>query len=78
MSIIIETTHLYSFLIFKTVRCVCVKRFYTNNLLFFGHAWDSFSSENILYLKQKVKEKVPKCSLKTAEVLSDADGHVLI
>ena len=78
MSIIIETIHLNSFLTFKTVRCVSVKRFYTNTQLFFGPAWDSFSSENILYLKQKVKEKVTKCSLKTAEVLLDADGHVLI
>ena len=42
-------TYAVSF-IFKTVKCVRVKRFYTNNLLLFSPVWDSFSSQNILYL----------------------------
>ena len=37
------------FVIFNTVWCIWVKRFYTNTL-FFGPAWNSFSSENILYV----------------------------
>ena len=38
------------FSIFKAVICFWVKRFYTNTLLFFCYAWDSFPSENVLYV----------------------------
>ena len=68
------------FFIFKTVRCVWVQKIDINALLFFCPAWDSFSSEKVLYVitKQKnVREKATKCSLKTNEVLLVADGHVL-
>ena len=39
-----------SFFMLKTIQCIWVKRFCINTLLFFWLAWDSFSSENILYV----------------------------
>ena len=43
-----QFTYAVSF-IFKTVRYVSVKRFFTNSLIVVYAAWDSLSSKNILY-----------------------------
>ena len=47
---LIDNLLMLIFFIFETARCVWVRRFYTNNLFFFCPAWDSISSENILYV----------------------------
>ena len=44
--------------------------------------WNSFSSENILYVltwhyMENVREKASKCSVKTTEIILDAQGHML-
>ena len=38
------------FFIFKTPGCALVKRFYSNTLSHFWPVWDSFLTENILYV----------------------------
>ena len=66
------------FFVFKTVRCVWVKIFFTTNTLF---AWGSFLFICILYAKHFICHYTAirkKCSLKTTKVLLNADGYVLI
>ena len=45
-----QFTYAQFFFVFKMVRYVWVKSFYSNILLLFCPVWDSFSSKNILYI----------------------------
>ena len=76
MNILIDNLLLY-FFIFETVKRVSVKIFDTNALLFFVLLGLASPLKTLYMSVHNTKKKATGCSLKTAEVILDADKYVI-